>query len=96
MPDPSLHGHTVFGRAQNMSLVTLVDFKCVLQDCVQYYSDCSCHVKPKGMLITNHLSIHQAMRLTTPLQQIYCVLICLFINQKGHFNYRCKSAMQSG
>ena len=26
MPDPILSGHPVFGRAQNISLVTLVDF----------------------------------------------------------------------
>ena len=40
---------------------------------LQYHSDCSCHVKPKGMLVTNHLSIYQAMRLTTPFKHIYCV-----------------------
>ena len=41
--------------------------------CSIYHSDCSCHMKPKGILITNHLIIHQAMRLTTAFQQIYFV-----------------------
>lgn len=99
MPDPSIMA-SMYLIWPKIVFRTLVDFLWVLQECVQYHSDCSYHMKPKGMLITNRLSVARYSSSNEANHTLPIVLLCviMFVHKQKwlRLNYRCKRAMQNG